>query len=1099
MNERCSAVMRNKQSAKEKDPGSFTIPCQVSNLQINNALADLGASINLMPYAMYQKLGLGEPTPTQMSLELADRSIQYPRGIVENVLIKVDKLVLPIDFVILDMPEDSRISIILGRSFFATARAMIDVYNKKITLRVGDDEVIFDMDQSNIEIKDKKGEENLAAYHLSRLESPHMEEIADEFHDEHLIVPRSKFKDDEPWYADLINYIVGKIVPPNETFKKRKRFFLQVKTYFWEEPYAFKLCTDNIMRRCVAKSETLEILAHCHSGPTSGHHSANVTAMKVYESGFYWPSVFKDANEYVRRCDACQRSRDISSRNEMLQNNIQVKAQALPTNDARVVVKFLRRAIKRILKRSVGYNPRDWSEKLNDALWAFRTAYKTPTGCTPFRLVYGKACHLPVEIEHKAHWAVKQCNMDLTLASKSRLMQLNELAELRDGAYENTRIDKERTKKWHDSRLRGDKDFKLGDKVIIYNSRLKMYPGKLKSKWSGPNIVKTVYPYGAVEIIDKNRIVHIERGDGVASIKRRRRDLSSDGDVNPIRTLGDYSKHSHEGYMKTIELPKGNNVVPLRSETIWLVQNGCLFHGLWSEDPNQHLKDFLKLMDSLDLDGANRERMRLRSISTWEDLTTHFVAQFFPPGSNTKLRNDIMMFQQHQGESLSEAWTLQIFYDRVTPATRRTIDQSSGGKLRDRNAEESWALLEDLALYDNKSWNDLRDFAKPFKAISLPQYFPSKSERRLIELEHQVQRLMEDYIAPMQPTQVNKTTSSCEICSGPHDTQYCMENPEQDFVEYASSRTDEAGVKKSINDSNHSQKDQPQPVTEIRTQQPEKPEKTLEDEFKDLHLNLPVLEVLAHIEDPGLFTLPCKLGNSEPFDSLANLGACVNIILLYLFKKLNIGLLEETNHVFGLADGTKSYPIRIVRDVEVHIGRLKLLTDFYVIDMKKDLETPLLVGRGFLAIANAVIDCRKVKIAVGEGITSSDGMGARTPNYARKDFLDRHLPEEWEIVKDAEINPFKDVLVFRRMVEFLEAIAIKLKRNMWESEDLIKNPINWDKPPKNEDGAWHAKIRLIDPDGEEFIKTLQSVPTSRKLSEKEDLREIIELDHFYDT
>ncbi|GJS66941.1 reverse transcriptase domain-containing protein [Tanacetum coccineum] len=139
-------------------------------------------------------------------------------------------------------------------------------------------------------------------------------------------------------------------------------------------------------------------------------------------------------------------------------------------------------AIKRILERSVGYNLKDWSKKLNDALWAFRTAYKTLTGCTPFRLVYGKACHLPVEIEHKANWALKQCNRDLTLASESRLMKLNKLAELRDGAYENTIIYKERTKKWHDSKLHGDKDFKIGDKVLLYNSRLKMYPGKLKSK-----------------------------------------------------------------------------------------------------------------------------------------------------------------------------------------------------------------------------------------------------------------------------------------------------------------------------------------------------------------------------------------------------------------------------------------------------------------------------------------------------------------------------------------------------------------------------------------------------------------------------------------
>ncbi|GJV26005.1 reverse transcriptase domain-containing protein [Tanacetum coccineum] len=268
------------------------------------------------------------------------------------------------------------------------------------------------------------------------------------------------------------------------------------------------------MRRCVAGSKTLEILAHCHSRPTGGHHSANITAKKVFESEFYWPSVFKDANEYVRRCDVCQRSGNISSRNEMPQNNIQVEAQALPMNDVRVVLekalqrygvthklftayhpqsngqtKVINRAIKRILERSVGYNPKDWSEKLNDALWAFRTAYKTPTGCTPFRLVYGKACHLPVEIEHKEHWALKQCNMNLTLASESRLMQLNESAELRDGAYENTRIYKERTKKWHDSRLCGDKDFKVGDKAIEITDRdgfsFKVNGQRLKKYYGG--------------------------------------------------------------------------------------------------------------------------------------------------------------------------------------------------------------------------------------------------------------------------------------------------------------------------------------------------------------------------------------------------------------------------------------------------------------------------------------------------------------------------------------------------------------------------------------------------------------------------------------
>ncbi|GKD57673.1 MAK10-like protein [Tanacetum coccineum] len=219
------------------------------------------------------------------------------------------------------------------------------------------------------------------------------------------------------------------------------------------------------------------------------------------------------------------------------------------------------------------------------------------------------------------------------------------------------------------------------------------------------------------------------------------------GDENPIRTLGDYSKPRPEGYRNTIELPDGNNV-----------------------DPNQHLKDFLKLVDSLDLDGENRERMRLHlfqfslrdqasnwleclpagSISTWEDLNTRILAQFFPPGRTVKLRNDILI---------------------------RTIDQSADGKLHDLNPEESWAILEDLALYDNESWNDLMDFAKPVKAITLPQDVPRTSDRRLIELENQVQRLMEAHLALTQPTQVNKITTPCEIYSGPHDPHKCMENP----------------------------------------------------------------------------------------------------------------------------------------------------------------------------------------------------------------------------------------------------------------------------------------------------------------------------------
>ncbi|GJT87008.1 reverse transcriptase domain-containing protein [Tanacetum coccineum] len=121
-------------------------------------------------------------------------------------------------------------------------------------------------------------------------------------------------------------------------------------------------------------------------------------------------------------------------------------------------VEVSNRGLKRILERTVGENRASWSDKLDDALWAFRTAYKTPIGCTPYKLVYGKACHLPIELEHKAYWALKHTNFDIKTAGDHRKVQLNELNELRDHAYENSLIYKEKTKRIHDSKIK-NRDF----------------------------------------------------------------------------------------------------------------------------------------------------------------------------------------------------------------------------------------------------------------------------------------------------------------------------------------------------------------------------------------------------------------------------------------------------------------------------------------------------------------------------------------------------------------------------------------------------------------------------------------------------------------
>nr|GEW45255.1 reverse transcriptase domain-containing protein [Tanacetum cinerariifolium] len=162
-------------------------------------------------------------------------------------------------------------------------------------------------------------------------------------------------------------------------------------------------------------------------------------------------------------------------------------------------VEVSNRGLKRILERTVGENCASWSDKLDGTLWAFRTAFKTPIGCTSYNLVYEKGCHLPIELEHKAYWALKHVNFDLLTAGDHRKVQLNELNELRDQAYENSLIYKEKTKRIHDSKIK-DRVFNIGDRVLLFNSRLKILSGKLKTHWTGPFTITQVFPYDIVEL-----------------------------------------------------------------------------------------------------------------------------------------------------------------------------------------------------------------------------------------------------------------------------------------------------------------------------------------------------------------------------------------------------------------------------------------------------------------------------------------------------------------------------------------------------------------------------------------------------------------------
>nr|GEX67897.1 reverse transcriptase domain-containing protein [Tanacetum cinerariifolium] len=735
LNENYSAMLLKKLPEKFGDHGKFLIPCNFPGMDVCHALA-LGASINLMPLFIWKKLSLPELTPTRMTLELADRSITYPKGVAEDVFVKVGRFHFSIDFVVVDFEADPRVPLILGRSFLRNSRALIDVYGEEITIRVNDEVVTFNLNQTTryystyddlsvnrIDIIDvtredpwvspihcvpKKGRITVVDNENNELiptwlvtgwrVSIDYRKLNDATRKDHFPLP---FMDQmlerlvgNEFYCFLdgfFGYIQIPINPPDQekttftclyrTFAYRRmpfglcnadgtfqrlevdrskvdviaklpypmtvkgvRSFLRHANFYQrfiqdfskiarpmthllekETPFLFsKDCIDAFetlknkltealilvvpdwnlpfelmcdasdfaigavlgqplkyllskqdakpilirwvlllqefeiiirdKKRYVHGQEAYDILKACHEGPIGGHHGANFTAKKVFDAGFFWPTIYKDVHDLVKSCDSCQRPFSSSRGNRYILVAVDylskwVEAKAFPTNDTRVV-KFLKslfarfetpktiisdreayfcndkfskvmfkyevthrlstayhpqtsgqvevsnRGLKCILERTVGENRASWSEKIDDALWAFRTAYKTPIGCTPSKLVYGKSCHLPTELEHKAYYALKHVNFDLKTMGDHRKLQLN---ELRDQAYKNSLIYKEKTKKIHDSKIK-NRIFNVGDWVLLFNSRFKIFSRKLKTRWSGPFTITKVFPYGTVAL-----------------------------------------------------------------------------------------------------------------------------------------------------------------------------------------------------------------------------------------------------------------------------------------------------------------------------------------------------------------------------------------------------------------------------------------------------------------------------------------------------------------------------------------------------------------------------------------------------------------------
>nr|GEW68978.1 reverse transcriptase domain-containing protein [Tanacetum cinerariifolium] len=392
------------------------------------------------------------------------------------------------------------------------------------------------LQEFTFKVIDTKGAENLAADHLSRLENPHQnvldpKEINKPFPLETLNLVSTRGNSSAPWFADFANYYVGNFVVKGMS--------------------------------CVQGQESIYILKACHYGPTGGHHGPNYTAKKVFDSGFYWPTIYHDARDLVKNYDVFQRQGKISQRDEMPQNSIQVceifdvwgidfmgpflssrgnkyiliaidyllkwvEAMALPTNDARVVCKFMKHLFARFgtiisdrgthfcnnqfakVMQKFGVTHRlatPYHPQTSGQVEAFQTAYKTPIGCT-----------LLIKLEHKAYLALIHANFDPQTTGDHRKFQLNELC---DQAYENSLIYKEKTKRLHDSKIK-DRVFNIGDRVLLFNSRLKIFFGKLKSHWTGPFTISHVYLYGTVELaqpdgtnfkVNGHRLKHYFRED----------------------------------------------------------------------------------------------------------------------------------------------------------------------------------------------------------------------------------------------------------------------------------------------------------------------------------------------------------------------------------------------------------------------------------------------------------------------------------------------------------------------------------------------------------------------------------------------------------
>nr|GEV72000.1 reverse transcriptase domain-containing protein [Tanacetum cinerariifolium] len=488
------------------DPSKFLIPCDFPKLEECIALADLGASINLMPLFVWKKLSLPELTPTRMTLELANRSIAYLVGVAEDVFVKVGKFYFPADFVVVDCDVDPRVPLILRRPLLRMAWALIDVHEGDILYL----EKLLNEDPSpnlpSMKIEDlnktKRRPPSLAlvgrlpidvclsVYVMLRAFSKEGIVLGHKISKSGIKVDRAKVD------------VIAKLPHPT-SFKvlgKRKT------KHFQPIHYASKTITDaqahyttaeknisgcmlsrdcsggfsyskNLMSLFVIKKGAENLVAD-HLSRLENPHQCELEKKEINETfPLETHGMIYFHGDSSTPCDHGTHFCNDQFANVMLKYGVTHHLSTAYHPQTSRQVEVSNHGLKRIIQRTVGENRALWSDKLDDALWAFHIAFKTPIKCTPYKLMYKKDCHLLIELEHKAYWALKHCNFDLKSTEK--------------------------TKKIHDSKIK-NRVFNVGDQVLLFNSRLKIFPGKLKTRWTRPFTVTQVFLYGTVELSQTN-------------------------------------------------------------------------------------------------------------------------------------------------------------------------------------------------------------------------------------------------------------------------------------------------------------------------------------------------------------------------------------------------------------------------------------------------------------------------------------------------------------------------------------------------------------------------------------------------------------------